>query len=720
MNRLRLHLTALPLIALCFAEPATATPICPTCDTLDELVAHLKSEMPAEGSGLYHAPAQQVRDDWSTVVAGMLNGDCDQALPASLVDTYGLETFVDGEDGRSYCVLAATADADSNGVADSPWGAIIVNPDPAAKNLSIDVPHPLNDSGTPEQGIAIFQGVQARTFVMSGAHRDANDAACDCIDADYGAADAAHNVDHAFHASSAAILAHYDALGETHTALQFHGMGESTCADTDVYLTHGSKLTPLAGEAIDLLGDELDLLAPEWEIRLPGDTPECGLNGIGNVQGRLLNGVRADALCESRAWSYTGRFVHIEQKAEAREVAAYGTWIAALNAVDFGSATAHPGYRLLAPNGGEVWTVGEEATITWQSWATGDDVSLALYKDGAYYESITGSTDDDGEFTYVVEWEVEPGADYTVRIRSTADGDIKDLSDLPLTVEAGAAPPAIDVVGPNGGEAWELGTDVVITWNSTSIEGDVKLSLHKDGDYHKTIDDSAPNTGSYVWSLPLNVDEGADYTVRVRSVDDTSIKDFSDAEFDILAGASTPSLTVLTPNGGEAWTAGEQVVIEWASTAIAGNVKLSLHKNGSYHKTIATSTANDGHHVWTVSGSVDPGSDYTVRVRSVDDTSIKDFSDATFSLVEEGLEAENYPNPFNPETAIRYRLPHDGVVSVVVYDMLGQEVARLVDGYQAAGTHEVRFDARQQASGYYFYRVIAGERAHTAQMLLLK
>ncbi len=145
--------------------------------------------------------------------------------------------------------------------------------------------------------------------------------------------------------------------------------------------------------------------------------------------------------------------------------------------------------------------------------------------------------------------------------------------------------------------------------------------------------------------------------------------------------------------------------------------------NGSYYKTIATSTQNDGEYIWTVSSSVAAGSDYTVRVRSVDNTSIKDFSDATFTVVPQGqaLSVEgNDPNPFNPETTIRYVLPNATHVKVVIYNMLGQQIAQLVNQTQNAGRHAVRFDATHLASGFYFYQIQANNQIITNKMMLIK
>jgi hypothetical protein len=80
---------------------------------------------------------------------------------------------------------------------------------------------------------------------------------------------------------------------------------------------------------------------------------------------------------------------------------------------------------------------------------------------------------------------------------------------------------------------------------------------------------------------------------------------------------------------------------------------------------------------------------------------------------------QNYPNPFNPVTKIRYQLPRQGHVTLKMYDLLGREVATLVDGELLAGEHEVTFDGRGLATGVYFYRLQAGKFVETKRLVLL-
>ncbi len=89
---------------------------------------------------------------------------------------------------------------------------------------------------------------------------------------------------------------------------------------------------------------------------------------------------------------------------------------------------------------------------------------------------------------------------------------------------------------------------------------------------------------------------------------------------------------------------------------------------------------------------------------------------------------QNYPNPFNPSTKIKYNIPsviaseakQSQLVTLKVYDVLGNEVATLVNEEKAAGSYEVEYRADRLTSGIYFYKLQTGNFVETKKMLLLK
>ena len=81
---------------------------------------------------------------------------------------------------------------------------------------------------------------------------------------------------------------------------------------------------------------------------------------------------------------------------------------------------------------------------------------------------------------------------------------------------------------------------------------------------------------------------------------------------------------------------------------------------------------------------------------------------------------QNYPNPFNPTTTISYQIPKGSYVSLKVYDLIGNEVADLVELNQEAGTYKVQFNAQNLPSGVYFYRLQAGKFVSVKKLILMK
>ena len=81
---------------------------------------------------------------------------------------------------------------------------------------------------------------------------------------------------------------------------------------------------------------------------------------------------------------------------------------------------------------------------------------------------------------------------------------------------------------------------------------------------------------------------------------------------------------------------------------------------------------------------------------------------------------QNYPNPFNPSTDISYAIPVETHVTLKIYNLLGQEMATLVDDTRSAGRHTVSWNATGNASGVYFYRLETKDFSATKKMVYMK
>lgn len=81
---------------------------------------------------------------------------------------------------------------------------------------------------------------------------------------------------------------------------------------------------------------------------------------------------------------------------------------------------------------------------------------------------------------------------------------------------------------------------------------------------------------------------------------------------------------------------------------------------------------------------------------------------------------QNYPNPFNPTTVINYEIPFNEYVTIKIYNVLGKEVATLVNMYKIKGNYNIIFDASKLSSGVYFYQLRSGNSMFIKKMLLLK
>jgi len=196
----------------------------------------------------------------------------------------------------------------------------------------------------------------------------------------------------------------------------------------------------------------------------------------------------------------------------------------------------------------------------------------------------------------------------------------------------GGTTPTLTVTDPNGGESWTVGSSHTITWSSTGTVGNVKIEYTaNNGTDWSTIVSSTANDGAYTWTIPNT--PSSQCKVRIKEASDGSPVDTSNAVFTIASSSGSPTLTVLSPNGGESWEAASNHTISWTSSGTVGKVKIEYTtNNGTDWSTIVSSTDNDGGYTWTVPNT--PSTKCKVRIKEVSDGSPADTSNAVFTIID--------------------------------------------------------------------------------------
>ena len=198
-------------------------------------------------------------------------------------------------------------------------------------------------------------------------------------------------------------------------------------------------------------------------------------------------------------------------------------------------------------------------------------------------------------------------------------------------------PGTIRVISPNGGEKWGPGTTHAFTWSQTGLGGtNVKIELYQGEILKRTITSSVPAlNGTINWKIPSDLAPGTDYAVWITSQNVPSVSDTSDWYFEITP---PPTLKVTSPNSGEKWGLGTTHAFTWNQTGLEDtDVKIELMQvNGMFtvvRRTITPSTpAGTGTFSWTIPTDLAPGTDYTVRITSLNVPSVKDSSDSYFEI----------------------------------------------------------------------------------------
>jgi hypothetical protein len=345
-----------------------------------------------------------------------------------------------------------------------------------------------------------------------------------------------------------------------------------------------------------------------------------------------------------------------------------------------------PFVTVLSPNGGEKLTAGQTYNIAWTS--VGID-KVTLY--ACYYSNYIGYTCDKlsaipdagidaslGKYS----WRVDPNAPYipgSLKIRVSSvklsnglgDLDIYDESNNYFNIVVATTTPSITVISPNGGESLQEGSNYKISWNASNLPSDAKIyiTLFRTGGANIPIALNLPVAQrEYNWKVTSSGDwalgyeskpsflaklfgiteveaAGYSYQVMVSASWGTygtnyygNIYDNGDGWF-YINPPTQASITVLSPNGGEAWAIGSAQTIKWnpVSGYSYALVDLVRGANNAYVKSISVGNSmTSGQFTWQVPSDVPAGNDYKIYINASNAVStygtISDLSDNYFSI----------------------------------------------------------------------------------------
>ncbi len=385
----------------------------------------------------------------------------------------------------------------------------------------------------------------------------------------------------------------------------------------------------------------------------------------------------------------------------------------------------NPSLTLISPNGGEQWLVGSQQTITWESQDI-NHVKIEYSLDNADTWNLIAASVAASEKGY--NWQVPDSSSKScfIKISNASNDSLFDINDNNFSI----IDPAITLVTPNGGEEWLAGSQQTISWTSQDIEN-VKIEYSLDnGVAWNIIATSIPAIDeSYNWQVLMVSSKNC--LIKISNVSNEILFDESDNKFTIM----NPSITIVSPNGGERWLQGSLQNITWTSQDVDKiKIENSINNGSNWQTIISEKSSADLSYEWTIPTTM--SDQCIVKIICETNNAIFDESDNTFNIVapstvhlEKSVPTEfelfdNYPNPFNASTVIKFGIPESGNVKINIFNSVGHIVCKWIDSYFHAGYHDVIFQSafvkRELSSGIYYYKIETKDFTSAKKMILIK
>jgi TolB-like protein len=255
-----------------------------------------------------------------------------------------------------------------------------------------------------------------------------------------------------------------------------------------------------------------------------------------------------------------------------------------------------------------------------------------------------------------------------------------------------------------------------IVW-SDNISENVIIELYRGTSLQTVINNSTPSSGSYNWTVPTSLVADANYRIKISSVNNNNINDYSDY-FEIMDGSS---LEVTSPATGNDWKKGTTQQITWSDN-ISENVIIELYKGSSLEAVIVNSVPSNGSYSWNVPTTLTAGINYRIKITSINDNNLYDFSG--FFSISQGTgvnsisagKIEVYPNP-----AREFILISTSNIPAADYRLrLINPIGQLLFEDQLKGVHLYRLDLGSYAPGVYRLQLEAGQNRSSATIIIQK
>ncbi len=282
------------------------------------------------------------------------------------------------------------------------------------------------------------------------------------------------------------------------------------------------------------------------------------------------------------------------------------------------------------PTGSSSWETSSVQTITWTTTENVDNVKIDLYKDDIFLRSITLLyTNNDGLYSWTVPNSLEDGTDYQIKITEYFNNPVNDFSDY-FEIYENTEAESIAVTSPTSSSSWKVGTIHSITWISTGDINRVDIDLYKDDTFIEAITPYIANDGSYSWNIPIDLEFGSNYQIKIYKYGDDSVKDFSDyfeINDDEGSGTGSESIIVSNPTSSSSWKVGSSQIIAWDSTGDISKLTIDLYDNNNLKESIIESIANSGNYIWKIPNDLKLGSNYQIKVSKHEDNTIYGISE---------------------------------------------------------------------------------------------